>query len=100
MTRPEEYDALQSKDVRKAFKRAYNEIEEAQENLRKTNPKSPLLGLIKLREDRDGLDFDDSFKPIVMEHSDFPETTNWYYALGFYVDLLIDELDNPKYPSN
>lgn len=97
MGRPEEYTALEREDVRKAFRRAYDDIEIAQEVLRDKDPENPLLGLVRLRTDRESLNFSTSFKPIVMEHSDFPESTNWYYALGVYMDLLVNERKKPVF---
>ena len=97
MGRPEEYESLQRKDVRKAFRRAYDEIELAQETLRGRSPDNLLLGLISLNSNRQGLKFGDNFSAIVMEHSDFPESAGWYFALGRYVDLLTNELTDPRF---
>jgi len=97
MGRAEEYDRLQRRDVQLAFRRAYDEIETAQNNLRDVNPRNLLLGLIKLRPSKDGLDFGEYFGPVVMEHSSVSNDSNWYFALGVYVDLLESELLAPRF---
>ena len=97
MNRPQLYESLQQQDVREAFRKAYDEIETAQKKLRELLPTNPLLNLVKLRSDREGLNFSDSFKPIIMEDSDFPPSTNIYFALGVYVNLLEKEITDPLF---
>ena len=97
MERPELYELIQQNDVREAFRMAYCDIESAQNKLRAINPNNPLLKLIKLRENGEGLDFGSSFRPIIMEHSNLSPKNNLYYAIGVYVDLLEKESLNQKF---
>jgi len=98
MSRPDEYEAMQRVDVQSAFKRAYLEIEAAQKALREKDPESPLLNLIYLHEDGDGLNFHKNFGAFTLEHSPHPpKETGWYYAMGIYVDILEGELSDPLY---
>lgn len=91
------YQELQNIDVRDAFRSAYDEIKKHQEALREVNPENPLIKLILLNEDGQGLSFARNFNGIVMEHSDIGSNTGLYYAIGLYIDLLEKELKAPLF---
>lgn len=74
---------------------AYHEIKAAQEALRDRFPTSPLLPLVELKDGK-GL-VDRSFEVIMGEHSGWERRANFFGKLGIYVDLLRDELKNPRF---
>jgi hypothetical protein len=91
------YQELQNADVRGAFRSAYDEIKEHQDALRRVDPENPLIKLILLNEDGQGLSFARNFRGIVMEHSDIGSNTGLYYAIGLYIDLLEREVETPLF---
>jgi len=92
-----------NRDVREAFRRAYDIIEEEQIALKSIHPNNPLLRLVSLHPDRDGMNFADNFRSLVLEHDGLEITSGrytFYYLIGSYIDLLRTEQTNPKYPSS
>jgi hypothetical protein len=97
------YGELADHDVRQAFREVRLEILNSQDKLRKTLPEgkiNTLLHLVRITGE-DSLRFDEEYTYHIAERLGVKRSElkgNWYYGLGYYVELLEEEIR--KYRDN